>query len=254
MSVFGDYAKYYDLLYKDKDYQKEADYVDSLIKKHLKDYKEADSVRILEIGCGTGKHAHYLSQKGYTVVGIDMSEEMINIAKSKENENLQFHLCNATDFNLEKKFDVIISLFHVMSYQTSNDDLEKSFQNTSAHLRDGGIFVFDCWYGPAVLTDKPVVRVKRLEDDKVKIIRTVEPVFHANENRVDVNYQVLIIDKKSNIVQEIKETHKMRYLFKPEIEFLFKANNMNLKTYEEWMTAEQPGSDTWGVVFVGIKK
>jgi hypothetical protein len=75
MSVFGNYARYYDLLNKDKDYEKEADYVHGLIQRYA-----PGSKTILDLGCGTGRHDFLLAEKGYSVTGIDMSEQMLSIA------------------------------------------------------------------------------------------------------------------------------------------------------------------------------
>ena len=76
--VFLDYSKYYDLIYKDKDYQREADFVISLIRRYCPGAKS-----ILSLGCGTGNHDFLFSQSGYEVTGVDLSEEMIRIANIK---------------------------------------------------------------------------------------------------------------------------------------------------------------------------
>jgi SAM-dependent methyltransferase len=152
---------------------------------------------------------------------------------------------------LDQQFDAIVSLFHVFSYQTTNQDLQATFATVNAHLKPGGVLIFDCWYGPAVLSDRPTVRIKRLEDKEISITRIAEPVMHPNENLVNVNYQVFIKDKHNGAVEELQETHTMRYLFKPEVDLLFKASQLELIASHEWMTKSEPGFNTWGVYFVG---
>lgn len=137
-----------------------------------------------------------------------------------------------------------------MSYQTTNEDLQAAFTTAKAHLKPGGVFIFDCWYGPAVLTDRPNVRIKRLEDEKISVIRIAEPVIHPNENIVDVDYHVFITQKDNGAVEEIQETHKMRYLFKPEVDFLSLHSDFEPVASREWMTNRDPGFDSWGVYFV----
>ena len=79
MNQFGDlYSQYYDLLYSDKDYIGEVDYIDNLIKLHNKNVKT-----LLDMGCGTGKHAELFYEKGYKVHGIDLSEDMLKIANQR---------------------------------------------------------------------------------------------------------------------------------------------------------------------------
>lgn len=251
MTVFGAYSKYYNLLYKDKDYAGEAHYVHSLIQKYA---PAAGSV--LDLGCGTGRHDFELAESGYQIAGVDVSEEMLaaanfRLTSRKLPHMLAFHRGDIRTVRLNQTFDVVISLFHVMSYQTSNDDLRAAFATAKAHLRPGGLFIFDCWYGPAVLTDPPVVRVKRLEDDEVAVTRIAEPVMHYNENVVDVNYEVLITDKNTGARELLHETHRMRYLFMPEIKEIFNDNGIKLVLAEEWLTGKKPGCDTWGVCFGG---
>ena len=84
MSVFGKYAKYYDLLYQDKNYSKEADYIDRLIKTY-----HPESKTILDLGCGTGRHDILLAEKGFFLTGVDSSKEMLSAAiNEKEDQHV----------------------------------------------------------------------------------------------------------------------------------------------------------------------
>ncbi len=251
MSVFGDYARYYDLLYRDKDYTAEAAFVDQLIQKHL-----PGALNLLDLGCGTGAHAIALGQKGYRVHGIDVSNEMLQRAEerlgriSKEVPRVSFSQGDIRTARLDGTFDAVVSLFHVMSYQVTNEDLRAAFATARAHLRPGGLFIFDCWYGPAVLAVRPDVRVKRFEDQGIKITRIAEPVLHPNDNVVEVNYEVLVEDKATGVVEHLKETHRLRYLFKPEIEILFATNNLQPVACTGWMTDGSLSEETWYGCFV----
>jgi SAM-dependent methyltransferase len=261
MSVFGAYSRYYNLLYKDKDYTGEAEYVNSLIRKQ---HPLAKS--ILDLGCGTGRHDLLLAGMGYEVTGVDLSEEMLTVARAQQASlNSQYSTLNPSrpslnfvhddirTVRLARTFDVVISLFHVMSYQVTNADLQAAFATARALLEPGGIFIFDCWYGPAVLTDRPAVRVKRLEDEAIAVTRIAEPVMRPNENLVDVNYRILIRDKASGKVEELRETHTMRYLFAPEIELLCNVSGMQMEQFCEFMGDRSPGFDTWTTVFIATK-
>ena len=110
--------------------------------------------------------------------------------------------------------------------------------------------IFDCWYGPAVLSDRPAVRVKRVEDEEIAVTRIAEPVMYPNDNCVDVNYQLLIKHKAGGMVEELHECHRMRYLFTPEVELLLEQTGFRLLHSEEWMTGKALGFDTWGACFV----
>ncbi|MGJ0323117.1 class I SAM-dependent DNA methyltransferase [Aliarcobacter cryaerophilus] len=249
MNQFGDlYSQYYDLLYSDKDYISEVNYVDELIKSHSKNVKT-----LLDMGCGTGKHAELFCEKGYKVHGIDLSEDMLKIAnqrrKGKE-DSLSFSHSNIQELNLSDKFDVVVSLFHVMSYQNSNEQLIKAFEVAKNHLNNDGIFIFDFWYGPAVLKDLPTTRVKRLENENIKVTRIAEPIIHPQQNIVDVNYNVFIEDKISKEVVEKKELHKMRYFFDTELELICQNVGFKILNKYEWMNNKNPNFNSWNVVWV----
>lgn len=249
MTVFGAYSRYYNLFYRDKDYAGEAAHVHELIQRHC-----PGAHSVLDLGCGTGRHAGLLAERGYVVAGVDRSEEMLAVAGQSRAEAVSFHLGDIRSIRLGCTFDAVVSLFHVISYQTSNADLREAFATARDHLAPGGVFIFDCWYGPAVLTDRPTVRVKRLEDEEIAVTRIVEPVMHANLNRVDTHYQVLVRDKANGSVTELSETHHMRYLFQPEIELLLAEAGLRLISAGEWLTGRPLGYDTWGACFVAMRE
>jgi ubiquinone/menaquinone biosynthesis C-methylase UbiE len=253
MTIFDSYASYYDLLYRDKDYAAEAEFINQLLQQHA-----LSPQSILELGCGTGAHAVVLGSQGYQVHGVDLSFQMLDRARSRlsklpseQASQISFSHGDIREIQLDKTFDAVLSLFHVVSYQTTNDDLKAVFNTAKRHLKKGGIFIFDCWYGPAVLSDRPTVRLKRMKDDRISVARIAEPLLHPNDNLVDVNYQIFVTDKVSGSVEEFQETHKMRYLFKSEIDFLFSELGFTPVTEAEWMTNNVPGFNTWGVYFVG---
>jgi len=126
-SIFSEYARYYDLLYIDKDYTGEVDYVHRLIQRWRPGAKS-----VLEFGSGTGRHASLLADAGYLVQGIERSSEMLASADRRAKERLAcepawfaptFSLGDIRTARVPRTFDAVISLFHVISYQVSNDDL-----------------------------------------------------------------------------------------------------------------------------------
>ena len=255
MEIFGSYSDYYNLIYQDKDYLGESNYIDQLIQKF-----NPGSKTVLDLGCGTGKHDFNLAAKNYVVAGVDQSNSMLALAR--ENlanldpslaRSLSFHRHDIREVRLKRAFDVVISLFHVLSYQQTNEDLKCMVQTASEHLARGGIFIFDCWYGPGVLEDPPSARVKKVENDSIAVTRIAKPLMHRHQNRVDIFYYIIIKDKASNRTQEIRERHQMRYLFKPEVEFLLESCNFKLINFSELMKATPPGPGNWNACFVAQK-
>jgi SAM-dependent methyltransferase len=250
MIAFQKYAQYYDLLYADKNYDQEAVYVDALIQQH----KPRASI-IVDFGCGTGRHAVLLANKGYNVHGVDLSSNMIDLALQRaRQEHVSFGCADIRTVDLGRTFDVVISLFHVMSYQVSNEDMSAVFARAYEHLLPGGVFIFDAWYGPAVLTERPSVRVKRMEHEDLKVVRIAEPLLQPERNCVDVTFTVFFETKKTGLIETFTEKHVMRYLFVPEIEQLCMQHGFELMMHEEWLTAKPLSCSTWGACFVCKKR
>jgi SAM-dependent methyltransferase len=244
--VFDAYARYYDLLYRDKDYAAEAQYVASCIRRHAPQAK-----RVLELGCGTGAHAEHLAREGYVVHGVDLSEAMLARAEERRShvsteiaKRWTFRRDDVRTVRTGETYDAVIALFHVMSYQTTNADLAAAFATAAVHLKRGGLFVFDFWYGPAVLTQTPEVRVKRLSDDHINVTRIAEPVMHMNDNVVDVHYAVFIELKATGKVEQLQETHRMRYLSLPELALL-RRDLFEEHATLAWMSDTPPSTQSW---------
>ncbi|MCS5712313.1 methyltransferase domain-containing protein [Candidatus Berkiella aquae] len=251
MSIFADYSKYYDLLYQDKDYNSEVGFIDGLLKQYAKQPKT-----LLELGSGTGKHACLLAKKDYHVVGIDQSRTMLEMAghllaqEPQAAKQIRLFEGDVRTFEIKEQFDAAISLFHVLSYQTSNHDVEQMFETVKKHVKPSGIFIFDCWYGPAVLNQKPVVRYKRLENEILAVERVAVPTIDENANTVNVHYHLFVQEKPKLIFQKMEEDHLMRYYFLPELERICAAFSMKIELACEWLTQEPLSQDTWGACFV----
>jgi SAM-dependent methyltransferase len=253
---FNDYSSYYDLLYSDKNYPAEVEYLRALAAEHSRRPVQS----ILELGCGTGIHASLMASQGLKILAVDLSSEMLEVARARTmregfgESQLAFTQGDARSFRVERRFDVVASLFHVLSYQTIEVDLQALMQTAAVHLDADGLFIFDFWYGPAVLWQRPSVRAKRLSNDQIEIMRVAEPVVHDAANLVDVNYTVHIKDIATGEIEEIKETHQMRFLFLPEIDLLLDSNGFDRIDAEEWLSRKPPSLDTWGVCVVARKR
>lgn len=248
MKVFNNYAYYYNTFYQNKDYASEARQVDSLLKKYGKNVS-----RIINYGCGTGKHDLELVRMGYHCTGIDMSPIMIDVARENAKDkyaDIDFHVADIRRYIPPEKYDAVISLFHVMSYQNRNNDIMEALCTARRALVRGGIFLFDVWYGPGVLSDKPTVRVKDVEDEQNRLVRIARPVMHDKENLVDVCYEIFVLHKETGITQTINEVHSMRYFFRPELEFYLKESGFELIDNIDCMTLGETDYDSWTSYFV----
>lgn len=218
MPVFADYARFYDALYVDKDYESECDFLERIFER----YGSGRVRSILDLGCGTGGHALPLAQRGFTVTGVDRSVAMLAEARKKAGEivssesDVKFVEADIQDLDLGKTFDAVVAMFAVVSYLTANDDLLRMFRAVRRHLAPGGLFVFDAWHGPAVLAERPADRYKIMGRSPERVIRFVHPELDWLHHVVDVHYKVLhlIGDRLQN---EVDEVHSMRFIFPQEV-------------------------------------
>lgn len=253
MNVFNDYSKYYDLLYQSKPYIEEANHVAKLFKEHgIK-----PNAKLLELGVGTAKHALQLASLGYQIHGVDFSNTMLDMAKKQLDranpeiaQKITLKQGDVRKYQCDEAFDAAYSLFHVMSYQTTNQDLHACFETVKKHVQPGGIFLFDCWYGPAVLALKPEVRYAQLQNQELNVERISCPTLNANDNTVDVHYHLFIQNKQGDFYQKLEESHKMRYWFLPEIKDLCRTMGLKMLYAKEWMTQGNLSTQTWGACFI----
>jgi SAM-dependent methyltransferase len=247
MIPFDLYARYYDLLYRDKDYRAEAEYVSKLLREVKPGAKS-----VLELGCGTGGHAAHFAALGYRLAGVDLSATMVERARAKAEAYpeaaraaLSFSEGDVRTVRLNETFDTVISLFHVMSYQTTDADLRDAIRTAAAHLAPGGAFYFDFWHGPAVLSDPPTVRVKRIEDARIRVVRVTEPVPEPENDVIDVRFEVFIEDKNDGAISRVEESHRMRYLFADRMEALLREGGFSVVSAPAWMSRDALTAKHW---------
>lgn len=227
-SFLEGYAKYYDVLYQDKDYVGECSFVEEVFRR----YSPKAPNTILDVGCGTGSHAIELSRRGYRVVGIDLSKAMVGIARRKvvgsdANKALDLAVMDARHLGLNASFDACICMFAVVSYITSNEGLSAFFKEVRRVLKPGSVFVFDFWYGPAVLTIKPSERSKVVKHGDLVVIRSAHPALDTLNHICRVKYSLFAV-KNGVLVDEVYEEHVVRYLFPQEVRHYLEENGFRL--------------------------
>jgi SAM-dependent methyltransferase len=252
MSVFGDYAQFYDALYQEKDYEAECDFVEQIFTR----YALSPITSILDLGCGTGGHALPLARRGYQVTGVDLSEGMLAQARWKSTSTAglsispTFEQADIRNLDLGHDLDAVISMFAVMSYMTTNNELLSVFRTARRHLRRGGLFIFDAWFGPAVLRDRPADRYKIVKQDGNDIIRFVHSDLDLLAHTVQVQYKVLCL-RQNQVVKDVTETHLMRFLFSQEIIGFLESTNFKLCKFSPFLQLDDAIDDrSWNMAVI----
>ena len=173
MRTFGKYAPLYNLTYRDKGYEEETEFVLAQINAYKDPIDD-----ILDLGCDTGTHALRFAKSGRNVLGVDLSANMLELARrnvaaaaSNAMGKVAFQQSDIRNLKVDEEFDAVVSLFHVMSYQTWDDDVNAAIASARRHVAPGSPFLFDFWHGPAVLKSGPLARRKEVENDELRIVR-----------------------------------------------------------------------------------
>ena len=141
LNPYSIFAEVYDSLTEDVEYKKRADYISSLFKR----FKISPEI-VLDLGCGTGSVTTLMAKKGYSMIGVDMSPEMLSIASDKaKKEGLDILYLNQPmeDFELYGTVGAVICLLDSLNYITENKDLSRTFDLVHNYLDPNGLFIFD---------------------------------------------------------------------------------------------------------------
>jgi SAM-dependent methyltransferase len=252
------YADHYDLFYAEKDYEAECDMLEEVFRR----YGKAPIRTILDLGCGTGNHAFPLAERGYEVTGVDRSGDMLGHAlskvacfKSRSHASPTFQLGDLQSLALGRTFDVVLMMFAVLGYQLTNDDVLAALQTVRNHLKPGGLFICDVWYGPAVLVIRPEDKIKIIPTENGKVIRIASGSLDTYHHLATVNYHILHLSGQA-VVSETTEAHLMRYFFPQELNLFMAISGLRLLGVRAFSDLERTPSDTtWNtLVFAELKE
>tara|TARA_B100001057_G_scaffold256487_2_gene256692 strand:+ start:9429 stop:10175 length:747 start_codon:yes stop_codon:yes gene_type:complete len=209
---FKRYANYYDHFYKKKDYKGEIKKIHKIV-----NFKKRD--KVLEVGCGTGKHTLELIKYIDEIDAIDKSKKMLSqarkIRKQIRNKNkINFYNTEAIKLG-RKKYDKIVLFFHVFSYFIDNNYILKTFKKFHKILNSGGLVIFDYW-------NSDYIKKFKLRDSSRKIffkknsIKRAGKIEKIKKNVFQIRYSFRI-EKNKKIKKFFNETHIMRSFEKKDI-------------------------------------
>jgi SAM-dependent methyltransferase len=140
-SQFGVLAPHYDELMSMVPYDIWVEYISTLFV-----WASHSPNRVLDCACGTGNVSFEMARRGWQITGVDLSQEMIEVAQLKANSQLEaprFLQADLSDFDLGETFDSVTCLYDSLNYILEPDKLHAAFERIAAHTQSGGVFVFD---------------------------------------------------------------------------------------------------------------
>lgn len=249
---FTSLAPYYDELMAHVPYAAWVDYVLKICKR----YKHAPK-QILDCACGTGNVTFELAERGFEVVGVDFSREMIDVARRKSTfmpegfakstfmhtPKPQFVQSDLCDMELHRQFDTITCLYDSLNYLTTPQMLQKAFSRINRHLRPGGLFIFDMNAPYAFETDMFTQSDRRLRQ---KLQYDWVARFDPQTRLCQVDMTYLRSDGDGNVMQ-FRETHCERSFTMAEIEQCLTSSGWRLlECFDSYRLAPpHPKSERW---------
>ncbi len=252
--IFNDsYAKTYDTVYAEKNYSGECEAIGRLIAK----FGRGESRSLLDLGCGTGRHAVIFAERGFGVTGVDRSEPMVararERAKLKEfGANPEFLNGDIKDFSAKQPFDVALMNFNVIGYMSSNDDALNALGAARKNLRHEGLLIADFWYGPAVVVDPPGENTREFESEDARVVRYSSGHHLPDRQCCEISVQVTRF-KGDRVIDETREVHLVRYFFPLELELMLRISGFRLMALTGFPDIDAPASaHKWAAAMVAI--
>lgn len=208
--VFKDYARLYDIIYSEKDYAAECEF----LRKIFSRYAQGKVSRVLDLACGTGRHAIDLAKTGFQVYAQDVSAQMLLQARVRakiSKAGVRFlgpHPMQ--DFSHRIKFDAVLAMFSSIDYITKTGELKQALNNVRKVLRPGGVFTFDFWNRECVKKEYSPLKIGIFEKDHKKVLRISETSLDNSRDVADIRYTCYYFEGGRRKAM-VEERHLMKY-------------------------------------------
>jgi SAM-dependent methyltransferase len=245
-SYHGLHARYYDLVYQDKPYADEAAFVGEVLRG-----EGVAGGRLLDVACGTGRHAAEFVRLGFDVTGVDYNEELIAIAREQV-PDAAFLVQDMCDLRLDEEFDAVTSLFDSIGYPLTDEKILVALESMRGQLRRGGLLVIEFLHAPAFVAGSSPVRVRRWRPhDDETLLRISETAVDACTNVFEVSYELLLLDERANRYERWQETQRNRAFELDEMRGLLDRAGLDaLRFLPAYQRGSQVDETTWHVLGV----
>lgn len=281
MEAYSDFATVYDTFMDETPYDVWGDFIDELIRKYgvskaydidndetkdtlsdktnnddgstdssNHDYEEAiDEERnlVVELGCGTGSFTQVMKQKGYDIMGIDMSPEMLNIARNKATDaglDIMYLEQDMRELDLYCTAGTIISVCDSVNYLLEDDDVIETFKLVNNFLFPGGIFIFDF---NTLHKYRDVIGDATIAENRDECSFIWDNYYHEDEhiNEYDLTIFVKTSDNaEDELFRRFSETHYQRGYTLDEMREFVEAAGLEYITAIDVDSHEEPTDDS----------
>ncbi|SFL80061.1 Methyltransferase domain-containing protein [Gracilibacillus orientalis] len=239
--AYSKLAYIYDVLMDDAPYDEWQSFVENFCRQ----------VKMLDLGCGTGRLSHQFAEAGFSVTGVDLSEDMLAFAQANT-FGVQYIQQDIRELEGLSSFDVVVSLCDVINYITTEDELKRVFTNVWNCLSDEGLFIFD------------IHSLRHFEENMVgetfaEIYDDISYLWfcEAGETKGSVEHDLtfFLLDEETDQYERFDEQHSQRtFAVETYMELLRKAGFQNVTVHGDFSTEKSDEPEEHQRIFFVCRK
>lgn len=241
MEAYTGFARVYDIFMDNVPYEEWGRYLYSLLREY-----GVDSGLVLDLGCGTGAMTEILAGYGYDMIGVDNSEDMLEIAlekKLRSGHDILYLLQDMREFELYGTVRAVVSICDSVNYITEPDDLVEVFRLVNNYLDPGGVFIFDF---NTEYKYREILGEQMIAEDRGECSFIWDNCYYEEERINEYDLTLFIRDASAStegneIYRKYQETHFQRSYTLEEIRELVRKSGMEFVTAYDAFTKEEPG-------------
>jgi ubiquinone/menaquinone biosynthesis C-methylase UbiE len=248
MEAYTSFARVYDVFMDNIPYEEWAAYVERLLNK-----QGIKKGLLLDLGCGTGNFTQMMAKKGYDMIGVDNSEEMLEIAQEKKmngKEDILYLLQDMREFELYGTVGAVVSVCDSMNYITEEEDLLAVFKLVNNYLDPGGVFIFDLntvYKYETILADSVIAENRERSS-------FIWENYYYKEEKINEYDLTIFVEEKNGLYRKYEETHYQKaYEVKQIRELIEKAGMKFIAAYEAF-TEEEVKEDSERIYIIAEEK
>lgn len=242
-SYLGLHAARYDLIYADKPYAAEAAFVAKLV--------GAEDGRLLDVACGTGRHAREFAALGFDVTAVDYNEELLAVARERSPDISFQHGDMRALPEPAEPYHVVTCLFDSIGYPLADEQIVAALRSLARQLAPGGVLAFEFLHAPAFLAGASSTRVRRWPTPEGgELLRISETELDRVAQTMTVSYELIELSADGNEVTRGGERQSNRFFTLAEMRLLLQIAGVELERFVPAYEDGEISSETWHVLAV----
>lgn len=242
-SYTGLHARVYDEVYAEKPYAEEARFVHELA--------GSPGGKLLDVACGTGRHALAFAELGYDVTASDINDELLEVGRAAAGDRVRFVQGDMCELDVPGgPFDLVTCLFDSIGYAQDDDRVVAALQSLGRHVTAEGRVVVEFLHAPALVRGAAPVRVKRLAlRDGRELVRVSETTIDVERMLMHVRYELWALDGDATVEHDV-EAQTNRAFTVPEMRLLAEAAGLQVRALVPAYVDGAIGADTFHLLLV----